>query len=120
MHVVFQPGEEGGTGARKRVDDGLLEQCPTAAVFGIHNGPGLPAGHNPPAETALCEVVIRETFRDERLHRDIAPNMTSEDFGFMLEERSVTSKPRQPCKAPRAPSWREGSCCRNSALPPSV
>jgi hippurate hydrolase len=215
VHFVFQPGEEGGAGARKMIDDGLFEQYPTEAVFGMHNWPGLPAGHfglrtgaimaagsrfkitvtgkgahaaqphlgldpiplacsmvlqcqtiaarhkdpvdpavvsvcmfhagktdnvipdsaelrgtirtlsttlqqklqrdiqlmceglasaygaqievtffqyypatiNTPAETALCEAVIGETFGQERLHSGIAPNMTSEDFGFMLEER---------------------------------
>ncbi len=215
VHFVFQPGEEGGAGARKMIDDGLFERCPTEAVFGMHNWPGLPAGHfglrtgpimaagsrfritvtgkgahaaqphlgvdpvplacsmvlqcqtiaarhkdpvdpavisvcmfhagttdnvipdsaelrgtirtlssalqqklqrdvqlmceglaraygaqvevaffqyypatvNTPVETALCETVIRETFGDARLYRDVPPNMTSEDFGFMLEER---------------------------------
>ncbi|WLE62962.1 M20 aminoacylase family protein [Burkholderia plantarii] len=215
VHFVFQPGEEGGAGARKMIDDGLFEQYPTEAVFGMHNWPGLPAGRfglrtgpimaagsrfritvrgkgahaaqphlgidpvppaclmvlqcqtiaarhkdpvdpavisvcmfhagttdnvipdtaelrgtirtlsselqqklqrdirmaceglaaaqgaqadveffqyypatvNTPAETALCEAVIRDTFGDERLHRDVPPNMTSEDFGFMLEAR---------------------------------
>jgi len=215
VHFVFQPGEEGGAGARKMIDDGLFEQCPTEAVFGMHNWPGLPAGHfglrtgaimaagcrfritvagkgahaaqphrgldpiplacsmvlqcqtiaarhkdpvdpavisvcmfhagdtdnvipdsaelrgtirtlssrlqrelqhdiermcaglaaaygaqaevtffqyypatvNTPSETALCETVIRETFGDERVDPDVPSNMTSEDFGFMLEER---------------------------------
>lgn len=215
VHFVFQPGEEGGAGARKMIDDGLFEQYPTEAVFGMHNWPGLPAGHfglrtgpimaagsrfrikvtgkgahaaqphlgidpvplacsmvlqcqtiaarhkdpvdpavisvcmihagttdnvipdsvelrgtirtlssalqqklqtdvqltceglaraygaqvdveffqyypatvNTPAETALCEAVICDTFGGERLYRDVPPNMTSEDFGFMLEER---------------------------------
>ena len=218
VHFVFQPGEEGGAGARKMIDDGLFERCPTEAVFGMHNWPGLPAGQfglrtgaimaagsrfriavtgkgahaaqphlgldpiplacsmvlqcqtiaarhkdpadpavisvcmfnagdtdnvipsraelrgtirtlssdllqrlqrdieqmcnglaaaygaqieitffqyypatiNTPAETALCEAVIRETFGEARLHRDVPPNMTSEDFGFMLEERPGT------------------------------
>ncbi|WP_233342916.1 M20 aminoacylase family protein [Burkholderia cepacia] len=218
VHFVFQPGEEGGAGARKMIDDGLFEQCPTEAVFGMHNWPGLPAGHfglrtgpimaagsrfritvtgrgahaaqphlgldpiplacsmvlqcqtisarhkdpvdpavisvcmmhagdtdnvipdsaelrgtirtlssvlqqklqrdiqqmceglaaaygaqvdvtffqyypatiNTPAETALCETVIRETFGDERVRPDVPGNMTSEDFGFMLEERPGT------------------------------
>jgi len=215
VHFVFQPGEEGGAGARKMIDDGLFERCPTEAVFGMHNWPGLPAGRfglrtgpimaagsrfritvtgkgahaaqphlgldpiplacsmvlqcqtiaarhkdpvdpavisvcmfhagdtdnvipdsaelrgtirtlsstlqqrlqrdielmchglasaygaqvevtffqyypatiNTPAETALCETVIRETFGSERLDNHIPSNMTSEDFGFMLEER---------------------------------
>jgi hippurate hydrolase len=46
-----------------------------------------PATVNTPTETALCEAVIRDTFGDERLYPDVPPNMTSEDFGFMLEER---------------------------------
>ncbi|GBH25726.1 hydrolase [Burkholderia vietnamiensis] len=215
VHFVFQPGEEGGAGARKMIDDGLFEQFPTEAVFGMPNWPGLPAGHfglrpgpimaagsrfritvtgkgahaaqphlgidpvplacamvlqcqtiaarhkdpvdpagisacmfqagttdnvipdsaelrgtirtlssalqqqlqrdvrlmcealagasgaradveffqyypatvNTPAETALCEAVIRDTFGEQRLRREVPPNMTSEDFGFMLEER---------------------------------
>lgn len=215
VHFVFQPGEEGGAGARKMIDDRLFQHYPTEAVFGMHNWPGLPAGHfglrtgaimaagsrfkitvtgkgahaaqphlgldpiplacsmvlqcqtiaarhkdpvdpavvsvcmfhagntdnvipdsaelrgtirtlsttlqqqlqrdiqrmceglasaygaqvevtffqyypatiNTPAETALCEAVIGETFGQERLHSGIAPNMTSEDFAFMLEER---------------------------------
>ncbi|MDR7008266.1 amidohydrolase [Paraburkholderia strydomiana] len=45
VHFVFQPGEEGGAGARKMIDDGLFEQYPTEAVFGMHNWPSLPGGH---------------------------------------------------------------------------
>ena len=43
-----------------------------------------PATVNTPAHTALCESVLRSTFGDARVHADIEPNMTSEDFGFML------------------------------------
>jgi hippurate hydrolase len=218
VHFVFQPGEEGGAGARKMIDEGLFERFPTEAVFGMHNWPGLPAGHfglrrgpimaagsrfrimvtgkgahaaqphlgldpiplacsmvlqcqtvsarhkdpvdpavisvcmmhagdtdnvipdsaelrgtirtlssvlqqklqrdiqsmceglagaygaqvevnffqyypatiNTPAETELCETVIRDTFGVERVRPDVPANMTSEDFGFMLEERPGT------------------------------
>jgi hippurate hydrolase len=41
---VFQPAEEGGAGARAMIEDGLFEQFPVDAVFGIHNWPGMPAG----------------------------------------------------------------------------
>ena len=44
VHFVFQPGEEGGAGARKMIDDGLFDEFSTAAVFGMHNWPDLPAG----------------------------------------------------------------------------
>jgi len=215
VHFVFQPGEEGGAGAKKMIDDGLFERFPTQAVFGMHNWPTLPAGefglrtgpimaagvrfritirgkgahaaqphlgldpiplacsmvlqcqtltarHKDPVapavvsvcmmhagdtdnvipdtaelrgtirtlssavlnqlqddirriadglaaaygatieteffqyypatvntkpETALCEQVIRETFGDAATHADVPPNMTSEDFGFMLEAK---------------------------------
>ncbi|WP_321949409.1 M20 aminoacylase family protein [Paraburkholderia sp. J10-1] len=42
---IFQPAEEGGAGAKAMIDDGLFEQFPVDAVFGIHNWPGMPAGY---------------------------------------------------------------------------
>ncbi|MFA7475078.1 MAG: M20 aminoacylase family protein, partial [Castellaniella sp.] len=44
VHVIFQPAEEAGGGARHMIEDGLFEQFPMDAVFGMHNWPGLPAG----------------------------------------------------------------------------
>lgn len=44
VHFIFQPGEEGGAGARKMIEDGLLERFPMRAVFALHNWPSLPAG----------------------------------------------------------------------------
>ena len=44
VHFIFQPGEEGGAGARKMMEDGLFERFPVQAVFGLHNWPALPAG----------------------------------------------------------------------------
>ena len=45
VYVVFQPAEEGGAGARRMIEDGLFEQCPMDAIYGMHNWPGIPAGH---------------------------------------------------------------------------
>lgn len=42
--VIFQPAEEGGAGAKAMVDEGLFEQFPVEAVFGMHNWPGVPVG----------------------------------------------------------------------------
>ena len=42
---IFQPAEEGGAGAKAMIKDGLFEQFPVDAVFGIHNWPGMRAGH---------------------------------------------------------------------------
>jgi amidohydrolase len=44
VHFIFQPGEEGGAGARKMMEDGLFERFPMRAVFALHNWPALPAG----------------------------------------------------------------------------
>src|SRR3990167_9121727 len=43
VYLIFQPAEEGG-GAREMIKDGLFEQFPVEAVFGMHNWPGLPVG----------------------------------------------------------------------------
>lgn len=44
VHLIFQPGEEGGAGARAMMDDGLFERFPCQAVFALHNWPALPQG----------------------------------------------------------------------------
>ena len=44
VYVIFQPAEEGGAGAKKMIEDGLFEQCPMQAVYGMHNWPGAPTG----------------------------------------------------------------------------
>lgn len=44
VHLVFQPAEEHGLGARAMIADGLFERFPVAAMFGLHNMPGLAAG----------------------------------------------------------------------------
>jgi hippurate hydrolase len=45
VYLVFQPAEEGGAGAKRMIEDGLFEQCPMDAIYGMHNWPGIPAGH---------------------------------------------------------------------------
>jgi hippurate hydrolase len=42
--LIFQPAEEGGTGALAMMEDGLFERFPVDAVFAAHNWPGLPVG----------------------------------------------------------------------------
>lgn len=44
VYVIFQPAEEGGSGAARMIDDGLFEHYPMQAVFGMHNWPGMKAG----------------------------------------------------------------------------
>ena len=40
VYLIFQPAEEGGGGAREMINEGLFEQFPMDAVFGMHNWPG--------------------------------------------------------------------------------
>ncbi|MGB7184552.1 MAG: amidohydrolase, partial [Burkholderiaceae bacterium] len=44
VHFIFQPAEEGGAGGKRMVDEGLFEQHPCEAVFGMHNWPGMKVG----------------------------------------------------------------------------
>ncbi len=44
VYLIFQPAEEGGGGARRMIEDGLFEQCPMDAIFGMHNWPGVAVG----------------------------------------------------------------------------
>jgi hippurate hydrolase len=50
VHLVFQPAEEGGGGAREMIKDGLFEKFPMQAMFGMHNWPGMKAG-----QFAVCD-----------------------------------------------------------------
>lgn len=45
LNLIFQPAEEGQGGAEAMLAEGLLERFPCDALFGLHNMPGLPAGH---------------------------------------------------------------------------
>src|SRR5450830_697626 len=45
VYLIFQPAEEGGGGAREMIKDGLFEQFPMQAVFGLHNWPGSDVGY---------------------------------------------------------------------------
>ncbi|MCD2514698.1 M20 family metallopeptidase [Massilia sp. G4R7] len=45
VYLIFQPAEEGGGGARRMMQDGLFEQFPMEAVYGMHNWPGIPEGN---------------------------------------------------------------------------
>ena len=44
VHLIFQPAEEHGGGAREMMREGLFDRFPCEAVFGMHNMPGIPVG----------------------------------------------------------------------------
>ena len=67
VHFIFQPAEENEGGGRVMVEEGLFDEFPVDAVFGMHNWPGMPAGEfavtSGPIMAAydVFEIVIRGT-----------------------------------------------------------
>ncbi|SCX65333.1 M20 aminoacylase family protein [Variovorax sp. EL159] len=65
LHLIFQPAEELGAGAKQMIDEGLFERFPCDAVFGLHNWPCVGAGHvgcvSGPAMAAIdqAEITVR-------------------------------------------------------------
>ncbi|WP_316233103.1 M20 aminoacylase family protein [Bradyrhizobium sp. SZCCHNPS2010] len=58
--VIFQPAEEGGAGGKAMIDDGLMTRWGIQEVYGMHNMPGLPAGHftlSPGAMLASADAI---------------------------------------------------------------
>lgn len=45
VRFIFQPAEEHGRGAKAMMADGLFTRFPVDEIYGVHNLPGLPAGH---------------------------------------------------------------------------
>ena len=43
--VIFQPAEEGGAGGKAMLEDGLVARFGIDEFYGMHNWPGMPAGH---------------------------------------------------------------------------
>jgi hippurate hydrolase len=50
VQLIFQPAEEGGRGAYRMLEEGLLERFPFDEIYGYHNWPMLPRG-----TFAICE-----------------------------------------------------------------
>jgi len=44
VYLIFQPAEETGAGARAMIGEGLFDQFPMEAVYGMHNAPGIAVG----------------------------------------------------------------------------
>ncbi|MBJ6610178.1 MAG: amidohydrolase [Candidatus Thiothrix moscowensis] len=45
VYFIFQPAEEAWAGAKRMIEEGLFTRFPIEEVYGMHNWPGIPAGH---------------------------------------------------------------------------
>lgn len=45
INLIFQPDEEGLSGAQAMMNDGLFDRFPCDAVYALHNMPGVEVGH---------------------------------------------------------------------------
>jgi hippurate hydrolase len=93
LRVVFQPAEEPGRGAQAMVEDGLFERFPVDAVFGLHNLPGLPAGHlhtrAGPVMASEDDFTIRVTGRGGHAsapHLVVDPLVTAAEIVVALQQ----------------------------------
>lgn len=62
LHLIFQPAEEVGGGARLLLEEGLLARFPLDAIFGLHNWPDVPVGQfgfvSGPAMAAVDQINV--------------------------------------------------------------
>ena len=104
VRFVFQPAEEHGRGAAAMLADGLLTRFPMDEVYGLHNIPGLPAGHIATRVGGLMasedNFVIRITGRGghaARPHMAIDPLVIGAEIVLALQTLVARSvDPRHP------------------------
>ena len=102
--LIFQPAEEGGAGAKAMCDDGLMDRWNIDEVYGLHNMPGLPAGHfaiRPGALLASAdEFSITVTGRGGHAaqpHGTVDPVVVSAQIILALQ--SIASRNADPVKS---------------------
>jgi hippurate hydrolase len=104
LHLIFQPAEEIGAGARRMIADGVFERFPCDAVFGLHNWPGLGAGQfgfvEGPAMAAVDQVhitVVGQGGHGAAPHETIDPVVAAASLITALQ--SVVSRGVDPLEA---------------------
>jgi hippurate hydrolase len=80
VHFIFQPAEEGGTGAPAMLRDGLLERFPCDAVYGLHTHPGQPVGEIATRLGAALagSLSFHVTFKGTAGHGGAAPHLAKD------------------------------------------
>ncbi|WP_273728583.1 M20 aminoacylase family protein [Brucella gallinifaecis] len=92
VHLIFQPAEEIGAGARSMIEDGLFERFACDAVYGLHNWPGVPAGKfgfvTGPAMASVDRARIRVNGRGghgAEPHKSVDPVVVSSSIVLALQ-----------------------------------
>jgi len=104
VHFVFQPAEEGYSGAKSMLADGLLTRFPMERIFGYHNWPGLEAGtvmlHDGPVMASGARVII--TLRGHAGHAAM-PHLTRDPVlaaaHVLVALQSIVSRAVDPLDA---------------------
>jgi len=102
VYVIFQPAEENEGGARVMIEEGLFRRFPMEQVYGLHNWPGLAAGHFAIREgnmmAAVANVEIRLTGKGAHgamPHLGTDPVLVAAHIVTALQ--SVVSRNADPC-----------------------
>ncbi|MCE2563278.1 M20 aminoacylase family protein [Komagataeibacter sp. FNDCF1] len=97
VNFIFQPAEEGSTGAVAMIRDGLFDRFPCDRIFGIHNWPGIDVGKSAINRGAVMagggffEIVVRGVgSHAARPDRAIDPMLTACHIVTALQ--SITSR----------------------------
>jgi hypothetical protein len=98
LNLIFQPDEEGMTGALSMMEDGLFERFPCDAIYAFHNAPGAGRHGRGLARRADRRPRDRDLPRQGRAWRD------SESCRRPHRWRWRT--PWWPCKASSRATWR--------------
>lgn len=101
---IFQPAEEAEGGAARMIEEGLFEQFPVDAVYGLHNWPGIPVGQMAvmpgPVMAGTCgfEIVVRGHGCHAAMpHQGIDTIVTASQLVQALQ--TVVSRKLHPCDA---------------------
>lgn len=101
---IFQPAEEAEGGAARMIEDGLFEQFPVEAIFGLHNWPGVPLGQMVvmpgPVMAGTCGFEIRvrgHGCHAAMPHQGVDSIVTGAQLVQALQ--TVASRTLHPCEA---------------------